>query len=88
MPTPGHSKGHQSVIIKHGKFNYFLGGDLTYNLETLKAQIPNAVLPNKEAYLSVKTAHNYVKSNLCIFLSSHDWNAPKILKKSLTYDKM
>lgn len=79
VPTPGHSVGHQSVIIKTKKQNYFVGGDLTYNLETLKQNIPNVVLAHKEAYASVKKAHNYVTSNSCIYLSSHDWNAPRLL---------
>ncbi len=80
VPTPGHSVGHQSVIVKTSTKTYFIGGDLTYNLETLKAEIPNTVLMNKEAQASVKKANEYVQSNACIYLSSHDWNVPKILK--------
>ena len=80
VPTPGHSIGHQSVIVKGKDHNYFIAGDLTYNIDTLKQEIPDVVLLNKESKATVKNAHNYAKSNACIFLSSHDWNAPKICK--------
>lgn len=87
VPTPGHSIGHQSVIVKNDSVTYFIGGDLTYNIETLKKEIPNVVLMNKEAKESVSKAHEYVKSNSCIYLSSHDWNVPKMLNNNITYNK-
>lgn len=83
VPTPGHSIGHQSVIVKNNTTTFFIGGDLTYNLQTLKDEIPNIVLMNKTAKESVKKANQYVKSNSCIYLSSHDWNAPQILKNKI-----
>lgn len=83
VPTPGHSIGHQSVIVKDESFTCFIGGDLTYNTDTLKAEIPNVVLANKPSVESVKKAHQYVKSNSCIYLSSHDWNVPKTIKDNM-----
>lgn len=86
VPTPGHSVGHQSVIVKDKKSSYFIAGDLTYNIATLKAEIADVVLSNKAANETVKMAHSYVNSNPCIYLSSHDWNAPELLKlKSTVY---
>lgn len=82
VPTPGHSIGHQSVILKTDSFTYFIGGDLTYNTETLKAEIPNVVLTNKDAIESVKKVNTYVNANSCIYLSSHDWNAPQIVSNN------
>lgn len=84
VPTPGHSIGHQSVIINKDSLTYFIGGDLTYNLDTLKAKIPNVILANKDAYQSVKKAHDYVASKTCVFLSSHDWNVPSMLNNALS----
>jgi len=86
VPTPGHSVGHQSVIVKDGQSTYFIAGDLTYNLATLSAEIPDVVLLNKSSKETVKKVHKYVKSNECIYLSSHDWNAPKILSDKITYE--
>jgi len=81
VPTPGHSVGHQSVIVKSGDLRYFIGGDLTFNRETLKAEIPNVILMNKQAKASVIKAHKYVTSNSCVYLSSHDWEVSKLLNQ-------
>ncbi len=80
VPTPGHSVGHQSVIYREGGSSYFIGGDLTYNLDTLKAEIPNVLMFNQDAQDSVRKALDYVRSHSCVFLSSHDWSAPNMLK--------
>jgi glyoxylase-like metal-dependent hydrolase (beta-lactamase superfamily II) len=84
VPTPGHSVGHQSVIVKSDSVSYFIGGDLTYNVKTLNEEIPNVVLMNKEAKESVRKVREYVQSNSCIYLSSHDWNAPEMIKHNMT----
>ena len=86
VPTPGHSVGHQSVIIKTKESHYFIGGDLTLDNETLEADIPNVILINQHAERSVRKAHEYVKSNQAVFLSSHDWNAPQILREKTKFD--
>ena len=88
VPTPGHSIGHQSVIIKTKSVTYFIGGDLTYNIETLKKEIPNVIIMNKEAIKSVSKVHEYVKSNSCVYLSSHDWNVSKMITNNITYNKL
>jgi len=88
VPTPGHSVGHQSVIVNKDGQSYFIGGDLTYNLQTLIKGIPNVVLANSDANNSVKKTHDYVKSHSSVFLSSHDWNAPTIAKAHLKYLEM
>lgn len=88
VPTPGHSIGHQSVIIKTKSVTYFIGGDLTYNIETLKKEIPNVTIMNKEAIKSVSKVHEYVKSNSCVYLSSHDWNVSKMITNNITYNKL
>ena len=88
VPTPGHSIGHQSVIINDGEQSYFIGGDITCNTETLKAQIPNVILSNKDSINSLKKAYDYVQSHNCIFLSAHDWNVPRIIDEKLPYDQV
>jgi len=79
VPTPGHSIGHQSVLVKGAKFTTILAGDLTYNEKTLQQEIADVVLPNKASKQTVKAMHRYVKNQPCLYLSSHDWNAPTIL---------
>lgn len=84
VPTPGHSAGHQSVLVKDGTITYMMAGDLTYNLNTLKKEIPDVVLMNKAAQETVSKVHQYVKANPTVYLSSHDWNAEKILAQKTT----
>ena len=80
VPTPGHSVGHQSIILKDDATTVFIGGDLTYNVDTLKAEIADVVLMNKTAKETVKKVNEYVNTHSCVYLSSHDWNVSKILK--------
>lgn len=82
VPTPGHSIGHQSVLVKQAGPTIILAGDLTYNEDTLKKEIPDVVLMNKAAKQTVQKVHQYVQDRPCIYLSSHDWNAPHNLTNS------
>ena len=80
VPTPGHSIGHQSVIVKDKEKTYVIGGDLTYNLDTLHDEIPNIVLLNKEAKKSVEQIKDFVTEHDAIYLSSHDWGVSDYLR--------
>jgi len=85
VPTPGHSIGHQSILVKEGTHTTFIAGDLTYNESTLKQEIPDVVLMNKEAKQTVKAVNQYTKEHPSIYLSSHDWNVPEILGKKKVF---
>ena len=85
VPTTGHSIGHQSVLVKGDKFTTILAGDLTYNETTLRQEIADVLLPNKASKQTVKRMHEYVQNQPSLYLSSHDWNAPKILAEQRIY---
>ncbi len=85
VPTPGHSIGHQSVLVKGDNHTTILAGDLTYNESTLQKEIADVLLPNKAAKQTVKAMHQYVQQQPCLYLSSHDWNAPTILAEKRVY---
>jgi len=59
-----------------------MAGDLTYNESTLQQEIPDVLLMNKAAQQTVEQVHQYVKDHPSVYLSSHDWNAPDILKQA------
>ncbi|MBX2877964.1 MAG: N-acyl homoserine lactonase family protein [Saprospiraceae bacterium] len=84
VPTPGHSAGHQSILVKDKSFTYLLAGDLTYNLDTLRQEIPDVVLMNKAAQETVSRVHQYAKAHPTVYLSSHDWNAAQLLQSKTT----
>ncbi len=85
VPTPGHSIGHQSVLVKGDNHTTILAGDLTYNESTLQQEIADVLLPNTAAKQTVKAMHQYVQQQPCLYLSSHDWNAPTILAEKRVY---
>jgi glyoxylase-like metal-dependent hydrolase (beta-lactamase superfamily II) len=43
VPTPGHSKGHMSVVVRGPDLTYFLGGDATYSEANLRAEKADGV---------------------------------------------
>lgn len=85
IPTTGHSIGHQSILVKDDRHTTFIAGDLTYNEATLQQEIADVVLMNKAAKETVKAVHQYVQTNPCVYLSSHDWNAPDNLKEQKVF---
>ena len=88
IPTPGHSIGHQSILIKNDTHTTILAGDLTYNETTLRQEIADVLLPNKAAKQTVKTMHQYVKNQPSLYLSSHDWNSPGILAQRMIFGQV
>lgn len=87
VPTPGHSMGHQSVIVENKGLTYLIAGDLTYNVSTLKDEVPDVLLSNKQSKETVDKVHQFVRRRPCVFLSSHDWNAPGLLsQKQCVYE--
>lgn len=78
VPTPGHSIGHMSVIVHSAKV--ILAGDAVFNQSTLDQEIPAYVLPNKEGKSSVQLLKKYIAESGYRLISSHDIQAPELLK--------
>lgn len=78
VPTPGHTEGHLSVIIKELKV--IISGDATFNKLTLQKEIPDFPLPNKAGFKSVAQLKAFINENDFQMLSSHDFEAIEILK--------
>jgi len=70
LPTPGHSIGHQSVVIKAREANYVYCGDAAPIRESLeKRNIPGVLYSSHEAFKSIdrlKTINN------ATYIYSHD----------------
>ncbi len=79
IPTPGHSAGHLAYVIKDAQLRYVIAGDVTFNLQTLAASIPNVILSSKDAVQSVITLREYALQAPTIVLSSHDKNVSALL---------
>lgn len=49
IETPGHSPGHQSVVVETRRGKYIITGDITPLYENWERRIPNGMLTNLEA---------------------------------------
>jgi len=73
IPTPGHSYGHQSVVVQDSDMTYFLAGDLTFDEGQLqRSEVGGIVLNVPESRISLELARRFVASRPCVFLPSHD----------------
>lgn len=73
VPTPGHSVGHVSVIVRGDDLTYFFAGDATYNEENLRAGKADGVTYNpaiSEATLAA--IREFALSEPTIILPAHD----------------
>lgn len=73
VPTPGHTPGHLSVIVKTPEVSYFLAGDASYTEDLLLQREPDGVSPNrKRAVETINTILEYSRRQPTVYLPSHD----------------
>jgi glyoxylase-like metal-dependent hydrolase (beta-lactamase superfamily II) len=83
VPTPGHSVGHQSVILYESDRVVFFAGDVSYSKENLEHQIVDGVsLDINTAKKTLKNVHKFVEKHNAVFLPSHDPDSAHRLEKS------
>jgi 4-pyridoxolactonase len=87
LPTPGHSPGHQSLIVRLDKTGtVILTGDAVYLQETLMTQALPGVCPYPvDAIRSIEKIKQIAKIEKATILHSHDQEQYKTLKKSPKY---
>ncbi len=80
VPTPGHTPGHQSVIVQDTALSYFFAGDTTYREDLLLQQQVDGVAPDvATAKRTLDTILKYTHSNPTVYLPSHDPEASQRL---------
>ncbi len=71
--TPGHTKGHCSVLLQTKELDYFLAGDTTYNqaqlLQEINAGGHQSFKLAQKTYSNIK---NYALQRQVVYLPSHD----------------
>ena len=73
VPTPGHTPGHLSVIVKTPEMTYFLAGDASYTESLLLRRQPDGVSANSaRAQETLDTVLEYVRRQPTVYLPSHD----------------
>ncbi|MEL6148404.1 MAG: N-acyl homoserine lactonase family protein [Chloroflexota bacterium] len=73
VPTPGHTDGHQSVMLLDGDLTYFFGGDVSFDEAQLLNGTRAGIAINPEAAAqTLQTIRSYAGANPTVFLTAHD----------------
>ena len=82
VPTPGHSVGHQSIVIVDGEHTLFIAGDTSYTQDLLLANQIDGIGSDPAAELDThRRIMDYAASTNMIYLPSHEWDAERRLKE-------
>lgn len=80
VPTPGHSYGHSSILLKTDQGEILFAGDAVYYEEQLSADRFSATVANKEMSIaSIGKIKEYASKHQMVFLPSHDADARRKL---------
>ncbi|QQE80405.1 N-acyl homoserine lactonase family protein [Alicyclobacillus sp. SO9] len=73
VPTPGHTPGHQSVILRDGNITYLFAGDTSYNEQLMIDRSVDGVSPNTNlAGQTIDRIHRFISVEPTVYLPSHD----------------
>jgi N-acyl homoserine lactone hydrolase len=73
VPTPGHSLGHQSVLLRTPEYDVLFAGDTTFNESQLRTQTLGGICEDLTvAARSVSVIREQVQSFPTVYLPTHD----------------
>lgn len=73
VPTPGHSVGHVSVVVRGEDITYFLAGDATYTEANLRAEKADGVTGNSaQSEATLRAIKQFASEEPTIILPAHD----------------
>ena len=76
VPTPGHTYGHQSVILKEFDRELFFAGDATYKYEQVwSAEVPGISIDRSCARDTLGKIQRFCLEHAACYLPSHDQNS-------------
>jgi N-acyl homoserine lactone hydrolase len=85
VPTPGHTSGHQSIILQDEGFTFFFGGDSSFDLASLLSGTMDAPAVNAPQDLETRRQIlDYADQQPLIYLTTHDHEMPKRLEQRIT----
>jgi len=83
VPTPGHTRGHSSIILKTETAHYFFAGDTSISqAQMLKRESEGANSSLKQTLATYDKILEYARLQPTIYLPSHDADVPRRLEKS------
>jgi glyoxylase-like metal-dependent hydrolase (beta-lactamase superfamily II) len=73
IPTPGHTKGHVSVIAQTPEYDYFIAGDVTYDAAAILQQAQQGLCADLPAHTdTLRRTLGYLRQRPTVYLPSHD----------------
>jgi N-acyl homoserine lactone hydrolase len=81
VPTPGHTLGHQSVVLEHEGYTFFFGGDTAFDQPSLLRRILDA--PAFDAGWVSDTRRRILdlaEMTRLVYLTTHDHHTPRRLE--------
>lgn len=89
VPTPGHTPGHQSVVVDDGTQVFFLAGDTSYDESLLKQRKVDGVTGDESAALDTMDRINALcERRRTVYLPSHDPRAIDRLQRALVHQEV
>jgi N-acyl homoserine lactone hydrolase len=86
VPTPGHTAGHCSVVMRSDDVTYFFAGDATYDETNLRREKADGV--TNDPALSIETLRRikaFAASEPTIILPAHDPEGPARIAEKRVY---
>jgi N-acyl homoserine lactone hydrolase len=85
VPTPGHTAGHQSVIVRDGDLHYFLAGDVSYTQQGLLEDWIDGVGPSVHQQRDTHDQiQRFAQERPTVYLPTHDPEAKMRLECQIT----
>lgn len=86
VPTPGHAKGHCSVVVRGDNVTYFLAGDATYTEANLRAEKADGVTYDPAcSEATLRAIKRFATEEPTIILPAHDPDNPARLANRKTF---
>lgn len=83
IPTPGHSMGHQSVLLRDGTRNYVFAGDATFDdIQLRNVAVGGIVADVGMARASIQALQTLVREQPTVYLPTHDPEARRRLQQA------
>lgn len=89
VETPGHTRGHSSIILKMSEDKLlFFGGDVAYNQNRLVNKLFSATIQShKKNVMSCNNVMNLASQKSLIFLPTHDFESGNRLMNEVTLNR-
>ena len=86
VPTPGHSLGHQSVILRDGDLHYFFAGDTSFDdVQLLNVDTAGIAADPSRSRDTLRQIQDYCRAFDTVYLPSHDpASRARLLADSIT----